>query len=155
MIFSSIYASDDTAKYPVGIQKAIKYLKSNDFTAMELGTYAIDGDEVYAMVMDITTAPIEDKRPEIHKKYADVQFLVTGKEKLGFAPDKRDMEIIDGKEENDIYFYADVKDEGFVAATPGCYSIFFPNDIHRPGLVCGNETETIRKVVVKVSINQL
>lgn len=155
MIFSSIYANDDTTKYPAGIQKAVEYLKNNDFIDMEPGTYAIDGDEIYAMVMDLTTAPLKDKRPEIHKKYVDVQFLVTGKERLGFAPDQKNQSIVDGNEENDIYFYSDVEDEGFVVALPGCYSVFFPNDIHRPGVMNGDKPELVRKVVVKVSINQL
>ncbi len=58
-----------------GIQKALEYLMSRDFTQMEPGTYAIDGKDIYAMVMDITTCASADKRPEIHKKYADVQFV--------------------------------------------------------------------------------
>ena len=28
-----------------------------------------------------------EKRPEVHEKYLDVQFLASGREKLGFTPD--------------------------------------------------------------------
>ena len=55
MISSSIYTNEDLGKYPEGIQKALEYLMSRDFTQMEPGTYAIDGKDIYAMVMDITT----------------------------------------------------------------------------------------------------
>mgnify|MGYP000338040404 CR=1 FL=1 len=64
MISSSIYTNEDLGKYPEGIQKALEYLMSRDFTQMEPGTYAIDGKDIYAMVMDITTcAPqIKDQK---------------------------------------------------------------------------------------------
>ena len=46
MIFSSIYSKDDVTKYPVAIQTAIKYLKENDFTTMEVGAYDIQGKDI-------------------------------------------------------------------------------------------------------------
>ena len=64
MISSSIYTNEDLGKYPEGIQKALEYLMSRDFTQMEPGTYAIDGKDIYAMVMDITTCASADKRPK-------------------------------------------------------------------------------------------
>ena len=134
MISSSIYTNEDLGKYPEGIQKALEYLMSRDFTQMEPGTYAIDGKDIYAMVMDITTCASADKRPEIHKKYADVQFVAKGREMLGFAPD--------------------VGDESFLIATKGCYNIFFPNDIHRPGCMVEHPGK-VRKVVVKVSMDRV
>ena len=53
MIFSSIYSKDDVTKYPVAIQTAIKYLKENDFTTMEVGAYDIQGKDIYAQVFDV------------------------------------------------------------------------------------------------------
>lgn len=153
MISSSIYTNENLAKYPEGIQKAIEYLMSHDFMEMEPGTYAVDGQEIYAMVMDITTCPAEEKRPEIHKEYVDVQFVAKGREMLGFAPDVGDLAIADGKEEKDIYFYDEVGDESFVIATKGCYNVFFPSDIHRPGCMVG-QPGSVRKVVVKVILSR-
>ena len=154
MISSSIYTNEDLGKYPEGIQKALEYLMSRDFTQMEPGTYAIDGKDIYAMVMDITTCASADKRPEIHKKYADVQFVAKGREMLGYAPDIGDLTVADGKEEGDIYFYDDVGDASFLIATKGCYNIFFPNDIHRPGCMVDHPGK-VRKVVVKVSMDRV
>lgn len=154
MISSSIYTNEDLSKYPEGIQKALEYLMGRDFTKMDPGTYAIDGKEIYAMVMDITTCPVADKRPEIHKDYVDVQFVAQGREMLGFAPDVGDLSITDGKEESDIYFYNDVGDESYLVATKGCYNIFFPNDIHRPGCMV-EHPDKVRKVVVKVSMGRI
>lgn len=51
--------------------------------------------------------------------------------------------------ERDLIFYKNVENEGFIHAVPGCVSVFFPCDIHRPA-VAVNEPMTVRKVVVKV-----
>ena len=151
MIFSSIYAKDDAKKYPNAIQTALDYLKTHDFTAMETGVYEIQGKDIYAQVMDAQTGAVEEKRPEVHEKFVDVQFLASGKEKLGFTPDTGKYEVDERFDERDLIFYKSVENEGFIEATPGCYSIFFPADVHRPA-VAVDEPMTVRKVVVKVSV---
>lgn len=153
MIFSSIY-SDSYIEYPEALNKAIQYLKNNDFTSMKTGVYEIQGKDIYAQVFDVDTAPLEEKYPEVHEKYIDVQFLAYGKEKLGFAIDNGKYEIDKKIEERDLIFYKSVDNESFIEATEGCYCIFFPNDIHRPA-ICLDKPMTIRKVVVKVKLSLL
>ncbi len=149
MIFSSIYSNDDFSAYPAAIRRVIDYLKSNDFVNMETGVYDLEGKDIYVQVMDAETGPVSEKRPESHEKYLDVQFLVTGEEKLGFTPNTGAYEVDEFIEERDLIFYKKVENEGFVYAVPGCFSIFFPQDIHRPA-VAADQPMTIRKVVVKV-----
>lgn len=154
MIFSSIYSKDDCSKYPSAIQTAIQYLKDNDFIKMEPGVYEIQGKDIYAQVFDAQTEAIKMKRPEVHEKFIDVQFLASGKEKLGFTFDTGKYEVDERINERDLIFYKDVENEGFIEAVAGCYSIFFPNDVHRPAIESG-ESMTIRKVVIKVSMKLL
>lgn len=151
MIFSSIHANDNAALYPKAIQKAIDFLKNHDFASMEPGRYEIDGDNIFANLMDATTKAHDEVKPETHKEYIDVQFVVSGKEKLGFAADTgyTPSEHPDG---SDVYFYDSVDDESYVIALPGCYSIFFPSDLHRP-CVCVDAPAAVRKVVVKVHVS--
>lgn len=151
MIFSSIYAKDDVNKYPKAIQTAIEYLKSNDFVAMEPGVYEIQGKDIYAQVFDAETGAAAERRPEVHEKYIDVQFLASGEEKLGFTPDSGKYEVDERIDERDLIFYKSVENEGFIVATPGCYSMFFPEDVHRPA-VAVDEPMKVRKVVVKVKV---
>lgn len=151
MISSSIYAKDDFGKYPKAIQTALDYLRSNDFTKMETGVYEIQGKDIYAQVMDAQTGDISEKRPEVHEKYIDVQFLASGKERLGFTPDTGKYEVEERFDDRDLIFYKSVENEGFIEAVPGCFNIFFPADVHRPA-VASKEPMTIRKVVVKVSV---
>ncbi len=154
MIFSSIYAKQTSVNYPKAIQTAIDYLKSHDFVNMEPGVYEIQGKDIYAQVFDAQTESAEKLRPEVHEKYIDVQFLASGKEKLGFTPDTGKYEIDEKFPERDLIFYKKVENEGFIESRPGCYCMFFPEDVHRPAVISG-ESMKIRKVVVKVKLSLL
>jgi len=154
MIFSSLYANNRSIVFPSAIEEALEYLKSHDFTTMEPGVYEIKGKEIYAQVFDTETKPAEKQRPEVHEKYIDVQFLASGKEKLGFTPDTGNYEVAERDDDRDLIFYKEVENEGFVEARPGCFSIFFPEDVHRPACASG-EAMTVRKVVIKVSVDLL
>lgn len=151
MIASSIYAKDDCSKYPKSIQTAIEYIKNHDFTGMKPGDYPIDGTNIYAKVFDITSKKAEDTHPEVHKEYIDVQFWVSGEELMGFAPLKKEYEIIEEHKEQDLYFLGEIENESFLKAVQGDYMVFFPNDIHRPGVAKGQPLN-YRKVVVKVHV---
>ena len=116
--------------------------------------YEIEGKQLYAQVFDAMTEPLADRKPEVHEKYLDVQFLVTGREKLGFTPDTGNYEVAERFDERDLIFYKEVENEGFITSIPGCFCVFFPTDVHRPQVADG-EPIKVRKVVVKVSVDLL
>ena len=64
MFFSFIHAKQQSVALPAAVEKALAYLKSHDFTKMEPGRYAIQGDDIYAQVFDAETKPAEEQRPE-------------------------------------------------------------------------------------------
>ena len=138
MIFSSINSKDDFTSYPKAVQRAIKYLKENDFVNMEPGVYELEGKLMYAQVFDAETGSVNEKRPEVHEKY----------------PDTGNYEVDEKFDERDLIFYKSVENEGFITSTPGCFCVFFPTDVHRPACADG-EPMTVRKVVVKVSTELL
>ena len=154
MIFTSIHSNDDFKAYPEVLRKVIAYLKENDFVKMDPGVYELQGKDLYVQVFDAETGPVEEKRPESHEDYLDVQFLAFGEEKLGFTPNTGKYEVAEHILERDLIFYKSVENEGFIYAVPGCVSIFFPCDIHRPA-VAVNDPMTVRKVVVKVKTTLL
>jgi len=155
MIFSSIHAHDDTSKYPMALQKAIAYLTDTDFTALPDGVYEIDGRRMFAQVFTYTSKPKDACKPELHRKYLDVQFWISGEELCGIAPASGVGNCTEEIHERDLYFYDGVRNEGFLHPYTGCYAVFFPNDVHRPGVCLDNTPLTYRKVVVKVSTELL
>lgn len=154
MIFSSIGVNKRSVAFPAAIEKALDYLKAHDFTKMAPGVYEIQGKDIYAQVFDAETKPVEEQRPEVHEKFVDVQFLASGQEKLGFTPDTGNYEVAERFDERDLIFYKEVENESFIEARPGCFSIFFPEDVHRSACASGKPM-TVRKVVVKVNKNLL
>ena len=156
MIFGDINNIDAMEKiYPAPIMKAINYLKNNDFLKMEAGVYEIDGQDIYAQVVDKNTKDKCNAKPEVHRKYIDVQFSVVGKEIIGFARDSSNNKVSeDLLKEEDVLFYGDVEGESDLIMNPGNFAIFFPNDIHRPWCAY-KEACTIRKVNVKINVKAL
>ena len=55
-------------------------------------------------MFDLTSKEVKDTKPEVHKKYIDVQFWVSGEEMMGFAPKKADYPVVEANEEQDLYF---------------------------------------------------
>ena len=102
MIFSSIKNGDSFEKYPAAIQTALEYLKSHDFAAMEPGVYEIQGKDIYAQVFDAMTEDVADRRPESHEKYLDVQFLVSGRERLGFTKNTGNYKVAEHIKEREM-----------------------------------------------------
>lgn len=129
--------------------KAFNFLKNSNLSKMENGRYEIDGDDVFAIVQSYETKEMDDGKWEAHKKYIDIQYMVEGKELMGFADAKNLTVSQDYNEEKDILFF---KGEGnFVTAVPKYFTIFFPNDAHMPGMT--EETiSNVKKVVVKVKV---
>ena len=64
--------------YPKAIQVAFEYLKNTDFDNLEAGRYSIDGDLIYAQVLDLETKDKANFLPEVHRKYLDVQYMHRG-----------------------------------------------------------------------------
>lgn len=160
MIFGNIYNEffeQQKAILPAPLQAALTFLKENDMAAHEPGRFNIElnGTPMILQVLDLSTAPREELRPEIHRKYIDVQLLAAGgPECAAFYNDGKssaiDEDLLDT--ERDILFYKNKQDsfEGTIAMTPGTYAMYFPWDIHVPACQAFDKSESIRKIVIKV-----
>ena len=111
---------------------------------------------MYANVDDVETKLFETTKPESHKNYIDIQFMVKGEENMGFFVDHGRVKPIESYPERDCYFYPNESvDEGHIHCPEGYYTVFFPSDIHRPLLAVDGKPIKIRKVVVKVHVSLL
>jgi YhcH/YjgK/YiaL family protein len=147
MIADLLNNSDLYAHIDDRLAIAFRYLQTTDFSKLETGRYEVEGKEVYAMVSEYNTKNIEDAKWEAHQKYADVQFVVSGEEKMGYAP----LSALEIKEtynsEKDIVILKGSGD--YVTVKPGMFVVFFPQDGHQP-CVAVHGNAPVKKVVVKV-----
>ncbi len=132
--------------------KAFTFLKESDLSNMELKRHDIDGNNLYVPISEYVSKNEENARYEAHRKYIDIQYVVSGKELIGVAPISQLKDILEPySEEKDILFMT-VSNGTNHTALPDRFFIFFPDDLHRPGLKDGDNTP-VRKVVVKVKID--
>lgn len=154
MIFGHI-DNENPCTLPPAIERALDFLRTTDFSTVSPGEIEIQGREIYAQVIDMSTRSAKENRPEVHRRYLDIQFLASGEEIIGVAADTCNNVISESLlEKRDIIFYHAMENESFLTMVPGSYAIFFPQDVHRPG--CNKNEETkIRKIVVKVALSVL
>lgn len=132
--------------------KAFNFLKSNDLATLEIKRYDIDDDNLYAPVSEYLTKNEEDAKFEAHRKYIDIQYVISGSEQMSVAPVSMKKDIITPYDpEKDIEFMTVDQFNSF-KATPERFFIFFPSDIHRPSVKVG-ENSQVRKIVVKVKVD--
>ena len=49
------------------------------------GKYQVDGDNLFYVVSEYETKPVEEGKFEIHRRYMDIQYIVSGCECIGVA----------------------------------------------------------------------
>jgi YhcH/YjgK/YiaL family protein len=129
--------------------KAFEFLsKLTDKT--EPGRYEIDGDKLYVNVMDAECHECASAKLEAHKKYIDVQFVISGNETMGWSDVKTCKSVAEPYNvSSDYTLFSDTPDTWF-AVPSGVFVVFFPEDAHAPQVGEGK----VKKAVVKVAIEQ-
>jgi len=131
------------------ITAALRFLAKTDCMQLAPGTHEIRGRQIFAMAQDYITAPSDAKQWEAHLKYIDVQFVASGIEDIGYAPLAMLSETQAYDADKDVAFY---DGDGWAVRVPaGSFTILFPHDAHKPGLIAV-EAAKVRKVVVKVAV---
>lgn len=82
MIFGHI-AQPNPCHLPAAIERALDFLRTTDFRKLEPGVVEIDGKNIFAQIIDLTTRDVAENRPEVHRRYLDIQFLAWVKRKSG------------------------------------------------------------------------
>jgi YhcH/YjgK/YiaL family protein len=130
------------------IAKAFEYINLTELSQTPVGKYEIEDDKIFALVQQYETKDIEGANPEGHHKYIDIQYIISGVELIGLATLVHQTPIFSDKEADyDLYDC----DTTLFRMDSGMFSIFFPEDIHMPGIKV-NQSSTVKKVVIKVKI---
>ena len=148
MIFDSLAHIDQYKTTHPGIYKALTILRDTDFSKMEDATVEVEGRDIYYFLQSYETKE-ENNTPEAHRKYADIQAVLVGAEKIGVGALEDMTREVSAKPENDIWFYNGPVD--YVTLTPGKFAVLFPEDAHAPG-ICLDAPAHTRKCVFKVRL---
>ena len=133
--------------------RAFAFLRNTDLANVDLGRIEL-GDNMYATVSEYIPKDREGQLPfEAHKKYIDIQYIVSGKELIDIAPLKNMTVTQSYNSENEAMF-GSVTDFSVLKASSERFFIFFPADAHRPNLKDGENDVLVRKIVVKVPLEK-
>ena len=64
---------------------AFQYLKETDFSKIALEKQIIRGEEIFALPQQYETKPQSVGKWEAHRRYADIQYIVSGRERMGIS----------------------------------------------------------------------
>lgn len=150
MILDNLSVASRYASLHPLFAKAFAYIDSVDLASLEVGKFAIDGENLRGIVSDKngTTAEASTAKFECHNAHIDIQVCIRGKETIGWKP--RGTCVLpkgDYNPEKDVQFYDDAPDM-FFGMTDNQFAIFYPEDVHAPMIGEG----MIKKLVIKVKI---
>ena len=155
MIIDKIENANIYKNFGERINKAFDFIENTDLKNLNPGKYEIEGKNIFALISEYQTKPESEGKLEAHRKYIDVQYVISGEERMGYAPLNKQEIIEKYKEENDIIFYKGEK--SFTKVEEGMFAIFFPVDLHMPGISTGNPPRAdshVKKLVIKVRTDQ-
>lgn len=154
MIADSI---QNSSIYPFGPawDAAFEFLKTLT-PDCETGKRLIQGEELYAGINTYETKPREAAKLETHRKYVDIQVLLSGSESFEIYP-KEGLTVQEAYiPERDIEFYEHPpKAHAKVTLNPGQFLVFFPDDAHMPSMMTGSTPQPVKKVVIKIAAELL
>ncbi|OYP36590.1 YhcH/YjgK/YiaL family protein [Rhodopirellula sp. MGV] len=129
--------------------KAFEYLRSLSPSNFAEGRHEIDGDDLFAIAWAGFGNGQADAVLEAHRKYIDIQYVVSGFDVMGWRPleaCERPKQAYDA--EKDLAFYFD-RPDCWCRVPAGSFAIFYPEDVHAPLAA----TTSMKKVVVKVKLD--
>ena len=103
-------------------------------------------DKLLVIVQRYATKNVAESKVETHSNFADLQMLLSGNEKIGYAPVDKLEVLTPYQEQGDCALYAvNPEKTVFLPLEPGNFAIFLPQEGHVPG--CGDGSEVVKAVV--------
>ena len=148
---SPLEGRGEGAKLTLISAKVIDFLQ-NLTPETPTGRYEI-ADGVYANVDEYEPKNYENCKFEAHKKYIDIQMVLSGEENLEYR-------CVDGlkiseeyDEKRDIMFFENPEEKSdYVHLTPFKFALIYPHEAHKPQIK--TVSSFVKKVVVKIKVNQ-
>ena len=129
-----------------GLEEAMKAVEKLE--SFEPATYPLSGSNKI-LVQKVTTKAWETSQLEAHREFLDIQYIISGKEMVGWAP----LDTLTPADE-----FNTQKDKGMytgdntpIAIKEGYCYVVYPEDAHAPSVHIGEGGEVI-KLVIKLKV---
>lgn len=134
MIKDSIQNAAAYQSLSPGIARALELARSGQLEHLAPGRHELDGDALYVMVQRNALGKWDDARWEAHRRYIDIQFVLSGQQVIGYC-DRALLASDTGYDaERDLEFLRD-GDGAHLLMRKGDFAVFYPQDAHRPNVL--------------------
>ena len=131
-----------------GLEEALAWLGKPDSLGLEPGRYPLGDSGAVAILAAGLTVPEEEEEWEAHRRFADLQVVLSGEEVMGFAPLGRMTPKGEYSKEDDCVL---LEGSGnFMLVRAGVFVFFSPHDAHKAMLATSSGPGEVRKVVFKL-----
>jgi biofilm protein TabA len=153
MIVVTLERYEKQAHVSSSVQKALDFLRKIQDQDLPDGKIEIEGTHVYAIVQSYDSAQLTDTlKFEAHRKYIDIQYVVSGRELMGWAFLEKMMTTVPYNATKDaVYGVVSPENVTLVHYGAGQAVVLFPEDAHAPGLADG-DSRAVKKIVVKIAV---
>lgn len=132
------------------IYEAMKFAEKVKKENIPVGKYALENG--FVLVQEGTTRPFDEADFEVHRKYLDIQILVSGTEYVEYADIKDLKTKVPFDEEKDLELMEGSGSK--IQIKPDMFYILYPSDGHKPCCHEGIPTN-YKKVLAKIKIDKL
>jgi YhcH/YjgK/YiaL family protein len=130
------------------IRRGFEYLQKTDLYSLPVGIYELDEKNLYINSQEYNSKLPAQGKWEAHRRYIDLQYIISGTERIGYAHVSR-LTLGDYNPEKD--FLALTGSGDFITLSAGDFMLLFPEDAHMPGMAVENPLP-VKKVVVKIAV---
>lgn len=150
MIFDHIKNISNYDGINPDIIKGLTYI-SNIGSDVKLGTFWLT-DRIKVMITEYKTKAINELGFESHRQFIDIQFPVSGLERIRVKSVEQLKQTVPYDEQKDAAFYSSIVDASTdLIIGNGYFAVFFPGDGHEPQHFV-HAPELIKKVTLKIRI---
>lgn len=142
---------EQIAANPAQWQAVYDFLTGNDLAALTVGRHEIVPGGAYANVQEYQTKT--EGVFEAHRDNIDIQIVVSGEETIDVADLADALDCTrEYDKAKDCVLYASASEFRCLEADSTAWFIFFPSDLHRPGLARNDTPSPVKKIVVKIPV---
>lgn len=126
--------------YPLHPDMELAFAFLAEAPDLEPGRYELE-DGLFATVSEGDTRQMDTVVMEAHKNYIDLQYCISGGERMSWAH-IQELNPSTADPEHDNYFYTG--NSTSVSIRPGMFYVMFPSDGHKPPAITNFRSTTAR-----------
>jgi len=152
MIFDTLNNCDKYYSCHPKFEAAFNFIRTAIAENLPAESYHLEGAEMYASISEYISKNPDETMFEGHVNYIDIQCVVSGVECMEAVDISKAAVSQPYDSSRDICFYEDSSIAHKATLRAGDFAVFFPHDIHKPGMCLEGAKAAVKKIVVKIHV---